>query len=34
MGIPGVGDMLKPTIDPMKNKLAELSGQSTTGFGR
>ena len=35
MGIPGVGDVLKPTIDPMKNKLAELSGQpSTTGFGR
>jgi hypothetical protein len=35
MGIPGVGDMLKPTIDPMKNKLAELSGQpSTTGSGR
>jgi hypothetical protein len=35
MGIPGVGDMLRPTIDPMKNKLAELSGQpSTTGSGR
>jgi hypothetical protein len=35
MGIPGVGEVLKPTIDPMKNKLAELSGPpSTTGFGR
>jgi hypothetical protein len=35
MSIPGVGDVLKPTIDPMKNKLAELSGQpSTTGSGR
>jgi hypothetical protein len=34
MGIPGVGDVLKSTIDPMKTKLAELSGQSTTGFGR
>jgi hypothetical protein len=35
MGIPGVGDILKPTIDPLKNKLAELAGQpSTTGSGR
>jgi hypothetical protein len=35
MSIPGVSDMLKPTIDPMKTKLAELSGQpTTTGAGR
>jgi hypothetical protein len=35
MAIPGVGDTLKPTLDPMKHKLAELSGQpSTTGSGR
>jgi hypothetical protein len=33
--MPGVGDVLKPTIGPMKTKLAELSGQSsTTGAGR
>jgi Bacterial protein of unknown function (DUF937) len=35
MAMPGVGDVLKPTIGPMKTKLAELSGQSsTTGAGR
>jgi hypothetical protein len=35
MAIPGVSEVLKPTVDPMKNKLAELSGQpSTTGSGR
>jgi hypothetical protein len=35
MAMPGVGDVLKPTIGPMKTKLAELSGQSsTTGSGR
>jgi hypothetical protein len=35
MGIQGVSDVLKPTIDPMKQKLAELEGQpSTTGSGR
>jgi phosphoglycerate-specific signal transduction histidine kinase len=35
MAMPGVGDILRPTIGPMKSKLAELSGQSsTTGFGR
>jgi hypothetical protein len=33
--MPGVGDALKPTIGPMKTKLAELAGQSsTTGSGR
>ena len=33
--IPGVGDVLRPTIDPMKTKLAELSGQpGTVGSGR
>jgi hypothetical protein len=33
--IPGVGDVLKPTIDPLKTKLADLSGQpSTVGSGR
>jgi len=31
--IPGVGDMLRPTIDPMKTKLADLSGPSTVGSG-
>jgi hypothetical protein len=32
--MPGVGDVLRPTIDPMKTKLAELAGQpSTTGAG-
>jgi hypothetical protein len=32
--MPGVGDMLRPTIDPMKTKLAELAGQpSTVGAG-
>jgi hypothetical protein len=35
MAMPGVGDVLRPTIAPMKTKLAELSGQSaTTGSGR
>ena len=35
LAMPGVGDVLRPTIGPMKTKLAELSGQSsTTGFGR
>ena len=33
--IPGVGDVLRPTIDPVKTKLVELSGQpSTVGSGR
>jgi hypothetical protein len=32
--IPGVGDVLRPTIDPVKTKLAELSGPSTVGSGR
>jgi hypothetical protein len=35
MAMPGVGDVLRPTIAPLKTKLAELSGQSaTTGSGR
>jgi hypothetical protein len=35
LAMPGVGDVLRPTIAPMKTKLAELSGQSaTTGSGR
>lgn len=34
LAMPGVGDVLRPTIGPMKTKLAELSGQpATTGFG-
>jgi hypothetical protein len=33
--IPGVGDVLRPTIDPVKTALADLSGQpSTVGSGR
>ncbi len=33
--IPGVGDVLRPTIDPVKTQLADLSGQpSTVGSGR
>jgi Bacterial protein of unknown function (DUF937) len=32
--MPDVGDVLKPTVDPMKTKLAELAGQpSTVGAG-
>ena len=31
--IPGVADVLRPTIDPMKTKLADLSGPSTVGSG-
>jgi hypothetical protein len=35
MAMPGVGDVLRPTVGPIKTKLAELSGQpSTTGSGR
>jgi hypothetical protein len=35
LDIPGVGDVLRPTIDPVKTKLADLSGQpSTVGSGR
>jgi hypothetical protein len=35
MAIPGVGDVLRSTIDPMKNKLAQLENPpSTTGSGR
>jgi hypothetical protein len=34
LDIPGVGDVLRPTIDPMKTKLADLAGQpSTVGSG-
>lgn len=33
--IPGVDEVLRPTLDPLKTKLAELSGQPTTvGAGR
>ena len=32
--IPGVGDVLRSTIDPVKTKLADLSGPSTVGSGR
>src|SRR5262249_34539865 len=35
LDIPGVGDVLRPTIDPVKTKLADLSGQpGTVGSGR
>ena len=35
LDIPGVGDVLRPTIDPVKTTLADLSGQpSTVGSGR
>jgi hypothetical protein len=34
MAMPGVGDILKPTIGPMKTKLSELAGTTTTGSGR
>jgi hypothetical protein len=34
MAMPGVGDVLKPTLGPMKSKLAEMSGSTTTGSGR
>jgi Bacterial protein of unknown function (DUF937) len=35
LAIPGVGDVLKPTADNLRTKLAELSGQpSTVGGGR
>jgi hypothetical protein len=34
LDIPGVGDVLRPTIDPVKTKLADLSGPSTVGSGR
>jgi hypothetical protein len=34
LDIPGVGDVLRPTLDPVKTKLAELAGQpSTVGAG-
>jgi hypothetical protein len=34
LDIPGVGDVLRPTLDPIKTKLAELAGQpSTVGAG-
>jgi hypothetical protein len=33
--IPGVSDVLRPAVDPVKTKLADLSGQpSTVGSGR
>jgi Bacterial protein of unknown function (DUF937) len=34
IAMPGVGDVLKPTLGPMRTKLAELSSSSTTGSGR
>jgi hypothetical protein len=35
LAIPGVGEVLKPTIEPLRTKLAELSGQpATIGIGR
>jgi hypothetical protein len=34
LDMPGVGDVLRPTLDPVKTKLAELAGQpSTVGAG-
>jgi hypothetical protein len=34
LDMPGVGDVLRPTVDPLKTKLAELAGQpSTVGAG-
>jgi hypothetical protein len=33
LAIPGAGEVLKPTIDNLKTKLADLSGQSTTVGG-
>jgi hypothetical protein len=34
LDMPGVGDVLRPTLDPVKSKLAELAGQpSTVGAG-
>jgi hypothetical protein len=34
LAIPGVGDVLKPTVDNLKIKLADLSSQSSTVGGR
>jgi hypothetical protein len=34
LAIPGVGDVLKPTVDNLKFKLADLSVQSSTVGGR
>jgi hypothetical protein len=35
LAIPGVNDVLKPVVDPLRTTLADLSAQSvTTGFGR
>ena len=34
LAIPGVGDVLKPTADNLKIKLADLSSQSSTVGGR
>jgi hypothetical protein len=34
LAIPGVGELVKPTVDNLKIKLADLSGQSPTVGGR
>jgi hypothetical protein len=34
LAIPGVGNVLKPTVDNLKLKLADLSVQSSTVGGR
>jgi hypothetical protein len=34
LAIPGVGDVLKPTVDNLKVKLADLSSHSSTVGGR
>jgi hypothetical protein len=34
LAIPGVGDVLKPTVDNLKIKLADLSSHSSTVGGR
>jgi hypothetical protein len=34
LAIPGVGDVLKPTVDNLKTKLADLSSHSSTVGGR
>jgi hypothetical protein len=34
LAIPGVGEMVKPTVETLRTRLADLSGQSSTVGGR
>jgi hypothetical protein len=34
LAMPGVGEVVRPTVDTLRTRLADLSGQSSTVGGR